>query len=281
MNRIKKQRLAYTLAGLLNAALQAQTLSFPGPDAVTLKGEWYPASHLPAPAIVLLHGCGGAYNKAGDINARHAGMAAYLNEHGYSALLVDSFTPRGIHEICTQKFAERSVHPAERAKDALAALDWLARRSDVEAAHIGLLGWSHGGSTTLKTLLESRLKTAPHFAAAVAFYPGCKESAKQRYVPSAPLLILIGEADDWTPFAPCRAVFEQSRPDGPSLEMHSYPATYHDFDNPALKSARKRSEVPNGVNPGQGVTVAPNPEAAKDAWQRSADWFARWFAAKG
>lgn len=261
------------LIGLTCGGAHAETLQFPGPGRLQLKGHWYPAHQLPAPAIVLLHGCGGAYDKSGKVNARHAGMADYLNEQGYSALLVDSFTPRGISEICTQRISERAIRPADRAEDALAALDWLAARSDVEPMHIGLLGWSHGGSTTLKTLQTQRGQDKPHFAAAVAFYPGCKESARQPYQPSAPLLILMGEADDWTPVNSCRALLAQKRPTEPAMEMHAYPDTYHDFDNPALKSRKTRSEVPNGVHAGQGVTVAPNPAAAKDAWQRTGAWF--------
>lgn len=44
-----------------------------------------------------------------------------------------------------------------------------------------------------------------------------------------------------------------------------YPDTYHGFDGPATQG-RLRLEVPNGVNPGKGVTVAPNPVARADAY---------------
>jgi dienelactone hydrolase len=44
-----------------------------------------------------------------------------------------------------------------------------------------------------------------------------------------------------------------------------YPDSYHDFDNPALKTKRVRKDVPNGVHPGEGVTVAPNAQAREDA----------------
>jgi len=272
---MKNFRLLYLmLIGLAGGAAHAEALQFPGPGELQLKGYWYPAKQLPAPAIVLLHGCGGAYDKSGQVNARHAAMANHLNELGYSALLVDSFTPRAISEICTQKLSARAIRPADRAEDALAALDWLAARRDVEATHIGLLGWSNGGSTTLKTMQTQRDETKPHFVAAVAFYPGCKDFAKKPYQASAPLLILMGEADDWTPVSPCRDIVAQGRPATPALEMHTYPDTYHDFDSPALKTQRKRMEVPGGVHAGQGVTVAPNPEAAKDAWQRAGNWYA-------
>lgn len=257
----------------------AEIVSFAGPDGLTLKGEWYPVKAAqPAPAVLLLHGCGGAWAKDGKPNARHAAMAAFLNEQGYAALLLDSFTPRGLREICTVKFAERSIKASDRAADAFAALAWLSQQADIDANKIGLLGWSHGGSTTLRTMQSpAHANTKGHFAAAVAFYPGCTRFSKAPYQPTAPLLILIGESDDWTPAETCRTLAAQARPLSPALSVHTYPATFHDFDNPALKTSKLREEVPNGVHPGKGVTIAPNPAAATDAWHRAVVWFANGF----
>lgn len=44
-------------------------------------------------------------------------------------------------------------------------------------------------------------------------------------------------------------------------------AAYHDFDNPA-GVVRVRRDVPNGVNPGQGVHVGPNPMAREASHER-------------
>jgi dienelactone hydrolase len=49
------------------------------------------------------------------------------------------------------------------------------------------------------------------------------------------------------------------------MQIITFADTFHDFDNPALKTKRVRTDVPNGVNPGSGVTVAPNPEAREAA----------------
>lgn len=82
---------------------------------------------------------------------------------------------------------------------------------------------------------------------------------------SAPLLLLIGEADDWTPAAPCKALAARVAARGEPMQIVTYPGTYHDFDSPALTAPRVRADVPNGVNPGAGVTTAPNPAAREDA----------------
>lgn len=54
---------------------------------------------------------------------------------------------------------------------------------------------------------------------------------------------------------------------GEPVTVTAYPDTYHAFDGPASQP-RLRLDVPNGVNPGQGVTVAPNPAAREDAYAR-------------
>ena len=50
-------------------------------------------------------------------------------------------------------------------------------------------------------------------------------------------------------------------------EVHVYPDSYHDFDNPAAP-VRLRTDVPNGVHPGQGVHAGGNPAAREQAYQR-------------
>ncbi|MDP5241178.1 dienelactone hydrolase family protein [Uliginosibacterium sp. 31-16] len=225
-----------------------------------------PVSPGPHPAVVMLHGCGGAYAKDGTLNARHRMWGEALAAQGYTALMLDSLGSRGIKELCTQKFSERKLKEADRRGDAYAALAYLRSRSDIDAKRIGLLGWSHGGGVTLDTITHLPM-TGDGFAAAVSFYPGCTSKAKktEAFHPYAPLLLLIGEADDWTPAAPCKSLAAAVAARGEPMWIVTYPDTYHDFDNPTLTRKRVRRDVPNGVNPGRGTTTAPNPEAREDA----------------
>jgi len=50
-------------------------------------------------------------------------------------------------------------------------------------------------------------------------------------------------------------------------EVNLYADSYHDFDNP-VGQVRVRHDVPNGVNPGQGVHVGPNSVARENAYLR-------------
>ncbi len=220
------------------------------------------------PAVVMVHGCGGAYGRDGQLNARHAMWGDYLASQGYVALMLDSFSSRGLKEICTTKFSERTLKEGDRVGDAYAALAYLRQLPTVDAKRIALLGWSHGGGVTLDTI--SRRPPDAGFNAAIAFYPGCTTRNKHadRFHPYAPLLLLIGDADDWTPAAPCKALAATVAARGEPMHIVTYADTYHDFDSPALTAKRVRKDVPNGVNPGAGVTTAPNPEAREDAKQR-------------
>ena len=229
-----------------------------------------PEGDGPHPAVVMLHGCGGAYRKNGQLNARHAMWGATLATNGYVALMLDSFSTRGVQQLCTTRFAARSIKESDRVGDAYAALAYLRQVPKVDARRIAVMGWSHGGGVTLDTITHPpTAATGEGFQAAIAFYPGCTSRHKKAasFHPYAPLLLLIGEADDWTPAEPCKALAAAVSARGESMQIVTYPETYHDFDNPGLSTKRIRTDVPNGVS-GAGVTIAPNPDAREDAKQR-------------
>lgn len=221
------------------------------------------------PGVVMLHGCGGAYGKDGQLNARHAMWGETLAAQGYVALMLDSFTSRGLQQLCTTRFADRTLKESDRVGDAYAALAYLRQLPEVDPHRIAILGWSHGAGVTLETITHrpAAAGLGGGFRAAIAFYPGCTSRNKKAdgFHPYAPLLLLIGEADDWTPAAPCKALAERVGARGEPMQITTYADTYHDFDNPALRAKRVRADVPNGVNRGAGVTTAPNPLAREDA----------------
>lgn len=269
------RRAAAFAAGLvLCASSHAQmSVSIPSADlsrgpGLMLKGFWFQVdTPSPAPAVVLLHGCGGPYDRRGVLSRRMLDYARLLNKAGMHALVVDSLTPRGEKQICTQRVGKRLITQANRRLDALSSLEWLAARSDVDAARLGLLGWSNGGSTVLAATNERHKEVAeadvkPAFA--IAFYPGCEAELKRGYETHTQLLMMVGELDDWTPAEPCRRLAAQA--EGRKPEFESYAGAYHDFDGTA--PLRVRTDVPNGVHPGQGVTVGGNPQALKLSRER-------------
>jgi dienelactone hydrolase len=280
---------------------------------VAIAGEWFvPEGRGPFPAVVALHGCGGLHSTAKGrrdaLNARHLAMATMLVDEGYAVLFPDSLRPRGLAELCTQKPSERTLKLAHRRADALGALDWLQRQAEVRPDRIALVGWSHGGSTTLATMAKPAAAVATtdtagtagangtpagdsasrapaaitsaadpagaplpstYFRTAIAFYPGCSPYARKaaRVDWLAPVAIFIGEADDWTPAAPCIALGKALHGAGQPVSVTTYAGAHHDFDNPDGRP-RTRRDVPGGAKPGEGVTTAPDPDARADAYAR-------------
>jgi dienelactone hydrolase len=234
------------------------------------------------PAVVALHGCGGLYStfrSRRDLpTVRHRAMAELLADEGYVVLLPDSFRSRGQEEICTIEARLRTIKEVHRLRDAQGALAYLQQRADVVPDRIAVLGWSHGGSAVLAAE-NAKLATVahwkdrpgapPYFRAGVAFYPGCVDSFRARsgYAVAAPLALFVGAADDWTAPGPCIDLAARLKAAGEPVTITVYPDTYHGFDNPAAQG-RLRLEVPNGVHPGAGVTVAPNPAARDDAYAK-------------
>lgn len=228
----------------------------------------------PFPALVLLHGCGGMFTNQGYITSSYRNWADLLAARGYVALLVNSFGPRGHGSICDQQ--KRSIlESRERVEDSYAALRWLDQQPFVARGRIGLLGWSNGGTGTLYAMRESREYRG--FKAAVAFYPGCRTISRSQppYRPYAPLLILSGEADDWTPAAPCVALTDTAKQHGGPLDIVTYPGAHHSFDR-INSPVRYRPTVRNLNKPDRlGATVGEHPAAREDAIRRTMEFFAQ------
>jgi dienelactone hydrolase len=237
------------------------------------------------PLVIALHGCGGMYREntaRGDrLTARSLAWTEALVADGYAVLWPDSFNPRGRRSVCLVKRGEPTVTPVTRSLDVLAALDYAATRGDVDRARTAIVGWSHGGSTTLAAVngrdphVALAFRDAPRPLAAVAFYPGCVVSLRKRdgWLPAVPLRIDAAELDDWTPPAACVTLGERARAAGADMTVTVYPDAHHGFDAPGGE-VRVWREVTTGATPDKGVTVGPNP-AARAAADRAVRGFLR------
>jgi dienelactone hydrolase len=229
----------------------------------------------PFPAVVIMHDCSGLGAGSSGSPGR---WARQLVRRGYVVVMPDSFTTRGYPwGVCTVPVSERriDVGPARRAEDAYAALAYVRTLPYVDGQRVGIMGGSHGGSTTLATMVAPEAELAREkrsgFAAAVALYPSCSArfaaqgvNASGIYRPVAPLLILIGEKDDWTPAEACRKLTEAARQAGYPVTIKIYPGAHHSFD-----SSSPVRYVATRVNPnapgGRGATTGGDPAAWADS----------------
>ncbi len=254
---------------LLSGCANAQTPLGPNQVAIptasaTLRAEFVmPPGPARAPAVVLLHGCGGPF-PARDNQWRDLLVAA-----GHPVLLPDSFGSRGLGSQCS--VPSRTVTPgAERRGDAIAAAQWLQAQPGVPIGGVVVMGWSNGGSTVLATARAGRDDLPPGLVRGfVAFYPGCTPYARgsagwKPWAPAAPMLLLMGADDDWTPPAPCRALAD-ANPD--RIKAVFYSGAYHDFDAPG-RPVRERHGLAFTANRNGLAHVGTNPAAREDAMQQ-------------
>ncbi len=182
-----------------------------------------PSGVGPFPAIVLLHGCDG-------IGVWNDVWMQRLTTWGYVVLDVDSLTPRREGSICERPF---KVSESSRALDAHGAKNYLAALEVVDPAHIAVVGMSHGGGAVLSAVSTETVSMFEAFQAAVAFYPWC-DDLKQL---NAPLLILMGAKDDWTPAPRCKETVSKAKSDH-DVDLKIYPEAYHVFDLEGIDQQR-------------------------------------------
>lgn len=251
----------------------------------------------PFPAVVIVHDCSGLGPRSSGAPRRWAGE---LVQQGYVVIIPDSFTPRGFADgVCFTPGSQTvSVNGYARAADAYGALAALRALPYVDGKRIGIMGGSHGGWTTLAAMympVDSNdvLAEAKRngFAAAVALYPACAPrygawstskfgsfgppaSYSGVYQPLAPLLILIGEKDDWTPAEPCRHLVEASRAAGYPVDIRIYPDAQHAFDSsyPVRYDARRNN---TSSLSGHGATTGGDPAAWEEARKEVTAFFAK------
>ena len=245
----------------------AVEVTFPSAEpGVMLTAYWAAPqpSDKPAAAVVALHGCNGLpADRTVFAYPRHR-YIRLLNDAGAGVLYVDSFGSRGQGDLCAQKPSERSISEVNRRLDVLGAMQWLAAKPEIDARRLGVVGWSHGGQTVLSVAdasAEVVQQALVKPAALVAFYPGCNTFEKSfRYEAVAPLLVMSGELDDWTPAAPCKRLTDRLQSGKHLVRYVQYEGSYHAFDS--ARPVVERGDV-GGTKSGK-AKVGGNP-AAREA----------------
>lgn len=234
-----------------DGAVRVEEVSFRSTDGQsTIKGYlFHPVGTTGrAPAIVMLHGRSGAYSSlangvynASTLSSRHRAWGQLLARNGYVALMVDDFGSlgfptgfaRGTYNERPAALDEVTIRPLH----AYGALRYLRTRADVDPRHIGLLGWSNGGSATLAAMADDKAgdMRVHGFQAAVSMYPGCGLRNRFRangYRPYAPVRVFMGLADEEVSPRSCTELVERSRRAGGSIDITTYEGAEHSFDTP-------------------------------------------------
>jgi dienelactone hydrolase len=212
------------------------------PTTKAISGALFkPEGAGPFPAVIFMPGCGGVDSPPA--RASQKTLTDHLQSKGVATLIVDPFTPRGQLRGCSGGNSGT--------KDALAAVKVLRAMPDIEVKHIFLQGLSWGATSSLGLVDTTNPDSSDaKVAGVIAYYPSCSVVAD----PSVPVLVLIGEKDDWTPASTCTAL-----KDTPNFEVVVYPGATHAFNMP-------------GVGDWEGHHMVYDEKATQDA-ERRADAF--------
>jgi dienelactone hydrolase len=216
-----------------------------GGRTVQLSAQLFrPTGSSAAPAIAIFHGCGGP----GQNTARMAGLLA---SWGYVALVVDSFSTRGLSDVCGRNWPTQADAEA-RAHDIDAALAWLGKQGFVDSKRLAFMGYSYGGGVAmLRALSAQPADVAPIARAAILVYPDCAlaDPLGPKLAVRQPTLFAMGALDDWTPVPQCQAVIGRVVQGRDLVETHTYEGAHHSFDALGL-AVRYLPGVGNRSKPG-------------------------------
>ena len=179
---------------------------------------------LPGPTVIMAHGCDGF--SSSDHRSRASLIA---HRFGYNVILYDAMKPRGwfADEVCTgaRGANANAVPPVQRVEDTKQIARWVKQQS-WHIGKISFIGYSHGGSVALA--IANDPETSLLVSSAVAYYPNCDSGYIGSRIdkPLIPILLHLGEADNWTPMAGCI-----QHKDKPNYQMVVYKNATHAWES--------------------------------------------------
>jgi dienelactone hydrolase len=181
----------------------------------------------PAPCMVILT------SSAGVQRHREHFYAQSLNEAGVGALIIDSFTGRGVRRTVTD---QTLVSAAQMEGDAFAALALLRADPRIDPRRIGVMGVSKGGGAVLNAAIAVRQRWRadfPHlFDLHVAICPGATTQHRDPTTHGKPMFFMLAGRDDYTPALPAVEYAERMRRAGNGrIKVKVYGSAHHGWES--------------------------------------------------
>ena len=187
------------------------------------------SADAPVPAMVILHGSGGI------AEGREFEYAKLFSENGIAALVVDYYAPRGVVEDTPYVMKTMITTEVDIMSDAYSALKILGTHPAIDAARIGVTGYSYGGMAT-RYVLDDRLKAimapdVPPFALHMDIYGPCHQTLGHTGTTGAPYLAIHGDMDNTIDVELCQRVYKDLEAGGSSVESHVIAGAGHGWEN--------------------------------------------------
>jgi dienelactone hydrolase len=180
---------------------------------------------LPCPLVIAIHGSAG-------LRGNHHDHMVNLLEAGIAVFRIHSFEARGLMSIIEDQIA---VTLATMITDAFRGLSFMSQHPDIDSNKIGIMGWSLGGSAAFysawKPIIDSLTTGDEKFSAHLPLYPGTHIKPNINEWSDAPMHILCGNDDDYTPTSLVQNIIEYIKPSKPNVSLIVYPNAHHSFDS--------------------------------------------------
>ncbi len=213
-------------------SVSLQTLTFDHPAAcrpATLTAHLsLPIEAKSPPACMVI-----LSSSAGVQRHREHFYAQALNRAGVAALIVDSFTGRGVRRTVAD---QTLVSAAQMEGDAFAALAWLRSDPRIDPHRIGVMGVSKGDGATLNTAIAVRQRWRPGFPHLfdlhVAICPGGTSQHRDPTTHGRPIFFMLAGRDDYTPAAGAADYAERMRAAGNRrIKVKIYSSAHHGWES--------------------------------------------------
>ncbi len=226
--------LSFGLCALGSRAQQPVT--FPSGDSTGQGLLYLPHGAGPHPALVVVHEWWGLNDW---IKHEAAGYAA----QGYVTLAVDLYHGRVATTMELAHELSRGLPQDQGVRDLTSAVDWLAKRSDVNPQRIGAVGWCMGGGYAIQLAVAS--PTLRAVAVNYGALPTDKAALERIH---ATVLGNFGGQDMGIPPASVHAFAEAMRGLGKPVDVKIYPDAGHAFENPNNKGGYRPADAADALS---------------------------------
>jgi len=230
---------------------------------------YVPEGNGPFPAILLLHASTGVVKVNLD-------WAARLKDQGYIVYVIDSFTPRGWVDRFSVGWDKAT---AAQLSDTVPAYRYLSQLPNVDAKHIGILGFSMGGFDVLR-IMEKPESTPEEFQrlpfkVAASFYGVCHRLSAQAKLRGS-TTIFIGSEDDRATTVDCDQLVKRSNLINKSNSLVIYKNALHGFDNFEFPASKEMTD-----ERGEHYHIGYNEEARQKSITDLSEYFGKYLKSSG